>query len=40
MALKIDGTVWGAGANQEGSLGDGTNIGKKTFVKAIGLTGQ
>ena len=37
LALKADGTVWGSGSNTEGSLGDGTNVNKESFVKATGL---
>ena len=39
LALKSDGTVWGAGYNQFGQLGDGTNTGRLTFVQALGISG-
>lgn len=32
MAIKSDGTLWGWGNNEEGQLGDGTNINKNTPV--------
>ena len=38
MALKTDGTVWAAGSNGYGQLGDGTTISKSSFVKV--LSGQ
>ena len=33
MVLKTDGTVWAAGDNDYGQLGDGTRTQKLTFVK-------
>ena len=40
LLLKSDGSVWGAGFNGWGSLGDGTNIHRNTFVLAWGISGQ
>ena len=40
MVLKTDGTVWSAGYNLYGQLGDGTNTDKNIFVQAAGLSGQ
>ena len=40
MLLKQDGTVWTAGANNHGQLGDGTNTARKNFVQVNGVTGQ
>jgi alpha-tubulin suppressor-like RCC1 family protein len=39
MYLKNDGTVWGAGYNPSGALGNGANISIYSPVQAIGLTG-
>ena len=36
MVLKRDGTVWTTGWNDDGQLGVGTTLEKKTFVQAIG----
>ena len=33
MVLKTDGTVWAAGRNDYGELGDGTYDARPTFVK-------
>ena len=33
--LKDDGSLWAAGYNQFGSVGDGTNVHKTSFVKVI-----
>jgi len=35
VALKKDGSVWAAGYNQMGELGDGTKTKRRTFVKVI-----
>ena len=35
MVLKKDGSVWAAGLNQWGQLGDGTTTNKQTFVKVV-----
>ncbi len=35
FVLKQDGTVWAAGDNKYGQLGDGTSPGSKTFVKVV-----
>ena len=38
MVLKTDGTVWAAGKNRDGELGDGTANNQRYFVKV--LSGQ
>ena len=35
MVLKTDGSLWATGKNQDGQLGDGTNIDKNNFVLVI-----
>ena len=40
LVVKSDGTVWSAGRNGYGQLGDGTKTYSNTFVKAIGISGQ
>ena len=35
MVLKQDGSVWAAGRNNHGQLGDGSRTDRKTFVKVI-----
>ena len=35
MWLYADGSVWTAGGNTWGQLGDGTNIDSLTFVKVL-----
>ena len=39
LALKSDGTVWGAGHNTEGELGDGTTLERDGLVRTGSLTG-
>jgi alpha-tubulin suppressor-like RCC1 family protein len=39
MALKSDGTVWGWGWNQWGTLGDGTNTSTTAAVQVLGPQG-
>jgi alpha-tubulin suppressor-like RCC1 family protein len=39
LALKTDGTLWAAGANAAGQLGDGTNNSRSTFAQVQGITG-
>jgi hypothetical protein len=39
LFLKNDGTVWGTGDNDYGSLGDGTTTGKSTPVQVSSLSG-
>merc|ERR1712134_230660 len=36
--VKADGTVWVAGLNAQGQLGDGTNTDRNTFMKAVGIS--
>ena len=36
MVLKTDGNVWVTGENNNGQLGDGSDIDKDTFVLVIG----
>lgn len=38
LALKSDGTVWAWGYNEDGELGDRTNINKSTPVQIIGFS--
>jgi alpha-tubulin suppressor-like RCC1 family protein len=38
-ARKSDGTVWAWGANENGGLGDATNVDRHTPVQAVGLSG-
>ena len=33
MVIKQDGSVWGAGSNLSGQLGDGSTINKDAFVR-------
>jgi len=33
LALKEDGTIWAAGGNDSGQLGDGTKVSRNTFVQ-------
>ena len=40
MLLKSDGTVWGAGNNKFGQLGDGTKTNRNTFVQAKDSSGS
>ena len=35
VVLKTDGSLWAAGENGHGELGDGTSISRNTFVKAV-----
>ena len=35
MVLKGDGTVWAAGGNEDGQLGDGTARRKNSFVEVF-----
>ena len=37
MVLKQDGSVWSAGMNTYGQLGDGSRTAKSTFVRALPL---
>ena len=37
MALKQDGSMWSAGRNMYGQLGDGTNTNRDSFVKVISI---
>ena len=39
MALRIDGTVWAWGYNEQGQLGNGTNVNSGVPVQVGGLTG-
>ncbi len=39
VVLKNDGTVWGAGYNAQGQLGDGSTAQRNSFVQAVGLSG-
>ena len=39
LAVKWDGTVWAWGANEQGQLGNGTDIGSSVPVKVRNLTG-
>jgi len=39
LALKNDGTVWAWGRNDNGQLGDGSNIDRNTPVQVSGLSG-
>lgn len=39
LVLLQDGTVWSAGANQYGQLGDGTTTSRPTWAEIAGLTG-
>ena len=39
LAVKWDGTVWAWGANEDGQLGNGTDIGSSVPVKVRNLTG-
>jgi alpha-tubulin suppressor-like RCC1 family protein len=39
LALKADGTVWAWGANNNGALGDGTDVERSTPFQVPGLTG-
>lgn len=39
LALRSDGTVWGAGSNEWGQLGNGTFTNSSTPVRTSGLTG-
>jgi alpha-tubulin suppressor-like RCC1 family protein len=39
FALKLDGTLWAAGDNTYGALGDGTNTHRSTPVQVLGLSG-
>jgi hypothetical protein len=38
MAIKKDGSLWATGDNTFGTLGDNTNVGKKTFTKVSAAT--
>jgi alpha-tubulin suppressor-like RCC1 family protein len=38
FAIKNDGSLWGIGNNAFGSLGDGTNVDKVSFVQVLNLT--
>lgn len=38
VALLSDGTVWTAGANDMGQLGDGTTTNRSTYAKVAGVT--
>ena len=40
IVLKQDGSVWAAGRNDYGQLGDGSNYDSKTFVQAQGFDGM
>ena len=40
MLLKSDNTVWSAGWNRDGQLGDGTNSNRNVFTMAKDITGQ
>jgi alpha-tubulin suppressor-like RCC1 family protein len=35
MVLMTDGTVWAAGYNYDGQLGDGTTTNKRSFVQVL-----
>ena len=39
LALKVDGTVWAWGNNNNGYLGDGTTVTRRVPVQVSGLTG-
>ena len=39
MVLGKDGSVWAAGLNDCGQLGDGTTKDRKNFVLIIGMPG-
>ena len=38
LALKLDGTVWAWGLNDQGQLGDGTILNRKTPIQVNGLS--
>ena len=40
LVLTREGTVWGAGYNRYGQLGDGTTTDRNTFVKANVISGR
>jgi alpha-tubulin suppressor-like RCC1 family protein len=40
LALKVDGTVWGWGANEQGQLGDGTTESRALPVQVRGAVGD
>ena len=35
MILKADGSVWATGENTYGQLGDGTTVGRNSFVRVV-----
>ena len=35
LVLKTNGTVWATGRNNNGQLGDGSNIDKNKFVQVV-----